>query len=305
LARGQDAARGRDAGREVAGSNVKQFITLCIATALGASSAWGQTPSTDTKAPDTKAVEAPETPAAEPAKPLEPGDVQKLLKQIDDRQKNNGDYKTVVYIERKERDKNDVVFEALVFRRDADDKLMILFTNPKSEKGKGYLRLDKNLWMYDPGTGKWERRTERERIGGTDSRRADFDQSNLAKEYETTYKGLEKLGKFEVHRLSLVAKKGVDVAYPKLELWVSAASGNVLKRQEFAASGKLMRTSYTPKWAKKFSESKGAEVWTPKEIRIYDEVEKGNSTLILLKEQDLGSLAANIFTKAWLESQSR
>ena len=34
----------------------------------------------------------------------------------------------------------------LVYRRDADDKLMILFTKPKGEAGKGYLRLDKNLW---------------------------------------------------------------------------------------------------------------------------------------------------------------
>ena len=46
---------------------------------------------------------------------------------------------------------------------------MILFTKPKASQGKGYLRLDKNLWFYDPSVGKWERRTERERIGGTDS----------------------------------------------------------------------------------------------------------------------------------------
>ncbi|MSP91407.1 MAG: outer membrane lipoprotein-sorting protein [Myxococcales bacterium] len=241
----------------------------------------------------------------EPARPWTPDEVKAAIKQIDDRQKNSGDYKTLVYIERKEKEKNDVVFEAVVYRRDIDEKLMILFLNPKSERGKGYLRLEKNMWMYDPATGKWERRTERERIGGTDSRRADFDQSNLANEYDTTYKGLEKLGKFEVHRLELLARKGVDVAYPQLSLWVSAASGNVLKRQEFAASGKLMRTSYTPKWAKKFSPSKGADVWTAKEIRIFDEVEKGNSTVILLKDQDLRSLTVNMFTKAWLETQSR
>ena len=35
-----------------------------------------------------------------------------------------------------------------------------------------------------PTVGKWERRTERERIAGTDSRRADFDESRLAEEYE-------------------------------------------------------------------------------------------------------------------------
>ncbi len=251
------------------------------------------------------AADAAEKPAEGAAKPWTDAEVKAAVKTLDERQRSSGDYKTNVYIERKEKSKNDVVLEATIFRRDADDKLMILFSNPKAEKGKGYLRIDKNLWMYDPSVGKWERRTERERIGGTDSRRADFDESRLADEYDAKYEGIEKLGKIETHKLILTAKKGIDVAYPKLALWLSAGSGNTLKRQEFAASGKLMRTSYTPKWAKKFSESKKAEVWTPREIRIFDEVEKGNSTIILMKEMDLRSLQANLFTKAWLESQSR
>ncbi|MSQ83430.1 MAG: outer membrane lipoprotein-sorting protein [Myxococcales bacterium] len=249
--------------------------------------------------------EAEEKPAEAPAKPLDAAGVKAVIKQIDDRQKNSGDYKTLVYIERKEKTKNDVVMEAVVYRRDADDKLMILFTQPKSERGKGYLRIERNLWMYDPGTGKWERRTERERIGGTDSRRADFDESRLAEEFDATYEGIETLGKISAHKLTLTVKKGVDVAYPKIMLWCNIVSGNVLKRQEFAASGKLMRTNLTPKWAKRYSESKKGDVWTPKTIYIYDEVEKGNSTVIVLKDMDLRPLQPNLFTKAWLESQSR
>ena len=38
---------------------------------------------------------------------------------------------------------------------------------------------------------------------------------------------------------------------------------------------------------------------------LFDEVEKGTSTTIVLRELDLRSLPANIFTKAWLESKSR
>lgn len=254
-------------------------------------------------ADEKESEEAPSAEATVP--PLTPEGVKAAIKTLDDRQRNSGDYKALVYIERKERNKNDVVMEAVVYRRDADDKLMILFMQPKAERGKGYLRIDKNLWSYDPSVGKWERRTEREKIGGTDSRRADFDESRLADEYDAAYGGVEKLGKFQAHKVTLTAKKGVDVAYPKQVLWISASSGNILKRQEFAASGKLMRTSFTPKWVKKWSESKKAEVWAPKEIRIFDEVEKGNSTIVLMKEMDLRSLQANLFTKAWLESQSR
>ncbi len=229
----------------------------------------------------------------------------KLLLELDDRQRNGSDYKALAYLEQKEKDKADVVREVMIFRRDTDDKLMMLFTKPKSEEGKGYLRLDKNLWSYDPGTGKWERATERERIGGTNSRRSDFDESRLAEEYEAKFVGDEKLGKFETVCLELTVKPGVDVAYPVVKLWVDKGNHNILKRQEFALSGRLMRTAYYPKWQKLFSESKKAEVWFPGEMRFFDEVEKSNSTLVLMKSIDLSTLDHNMFTKAWLESKSR
>ncbi|MBI3179151.1 MAG: outer membrane lipoprotein-sorting protein [Deltaproteobacteria bacterium] len=228
-----------------------------------------------------------------------------MLEVIDDRQRNSGDYKTLVFIEQKERDKSDLLYEAVVYRRDVTDSLVILFAKPKAEAGKGYLRLDKNLFLYDPTVGKWERRTERERIGGTNSQRSDFDESRLAEEYTPKYVGREKLGRYEVHHLELRAKAGVDVAYPVLHLWIDVASGNVLKQQELALSGRLIRTSYYPQWQRIYSESKKDHVYYPKEIRIYDEVEKGNQTLVVLREIDLKPLDANIFTKAWLERQSR
>src|SRR6266851_7439904 len=228
-----------------------------------------------------------------------------LLKALDDRQQNNGDYRALFYLEQKEKDKTDVVREGIVYRRSADQRLMILFGKPKSENGKGYLRVDKNLWSYDPNVGKWERRTERERIAGTDSRRADFDESRLAEEYEASDDGDDKLGAYTVHRLTLKVKPDVDVAFPIVKLWVDTATSNVLKRQEFALSGRLMRTLYYPRWQKQYSESKKGDFWYPPEIRIYDEVEKANSTIVLIKTVDLRPLETNIFTKAWFESKSR
>ena len=231
-------------------------------------------------------------------------DVLSILKTIDDRQSNNGDYKSVAYLEQKQKDKQDVAQEVVFYRRDIDDKLMILFTKPKSEAGKGYLRLDKSLFLYDPTTGKWERRTERERIGGTNSNRQDFDESRLADEYTGTLVGEETLGKLKVNHISLKAKEGTDVAFPMVELFVDSDS-NIRKREDKALSGKLLRTTYYPKWNKLYSESKKADIFFPAEIRIYDEVEKGTSTLIVIRDTDLKPLDANLFTKAWLESKSR
>jgi outer membrane lipoprotein-sorting protein len=228
-----------------------------------------------------------------------------ILKLVDDRQRNSGDWRSSAYIEQKEKGKVDVVYEALVFRRSQDQKFMIVFTKPKAQQGQGYLRVDKNLWFYDPAVGKWERRTERERIGGTNSRRSDFDESRLAEEYNPEDNGEEKLGAYTAQVMTLKGKPGLDLAFPVIKLWVDKDTKNVLKRQEFALSGRLLRTSYYPRWKKIFSESKKAEIYYPEEIRFFDEVEKANSTLILIKTVDLRPLEANIFTKAWLESKSR
>ncbi len=239
------------------------------------------------------------------AAPLDAAGVKRVIKVIDDRQRNSGDYKAMVFLERKEKDKNDLVYQLVVYRRDADDKLMMLFLKPKAEAGKGYLRIDKNLFMYDPATGKWDRRTERERIGGTDSRRADYDESRLAEDYKASFVAEGKLGRFKVWHLKLKAHKKADVAFPVMNLWVDQKTGNMLKSQEHAQSGKLMRSSYYPKWKKMYSESKKADIYFPKEIRIFDEVEKGNRSTIVIQKVDLNSLKANLFTKAWLESRSR
>ncbi|HEY6001261.1 MAG TPA: outer membrane lipoprotein-sorting protein [Anaeromyxobacter sp.] len=229
----------------------------------------------------------------------------RVVGEIDERQRNQGDWKALCYMEQKEKGKTDVVYELLVFRRDQDDKQMFLFTKPKAEAGKGYLRIEKNLWLYDPAVGRWERRTERERIGGTNTRRGDLDESKIREEYDAKWEADEKLGVYDVHKILLTVKPGVDVAYPVVRMWVDRSTTNVLKRQDLALSGRLMRTVYQPRWKKIFSPSKKADVWYPEEIRIFDEIEKGNSTLILIKEIDLRALEANLFTKAWLESRSR
>ncbi|HVZ86262.1 MAG TPA: outer membrane lipoprotein-sorting protein [Polyangia bacterium] len=228
-----------------------------------------------------------------------------LLKQVDERQNSNGDWRSTAYLEQKEKDKVDTVYETEFYRRSEDQKFMIIFTKPKSSAGQGYLRIDKNLWFYDPSVGKWERRTERERIGGTNSRRSDFDESRLAEEYDPSDLGEEKLGVYTAQKLELKGKAGQDLAFPVIKIWIDKDSKNVLKRQEFALSGRLLRTAYYPKWKKIYSPSKKGDVWYPQEIRFYDEVEKANQTLLLIQTVDPNPLPQNLFTKAWLESKSR
>lgn len=235
---------------------------------------------------------------------LGPGEVQALLVEIDERQSAPGDYKALALIEQKRGGEADAVYQSAIYRRDENQQFMILFLKPRSEAGKGYLRLDQNMFMYDPTVGKWERRTERERLMGTDTRRADLDEWRLSVEYTGRYLAREKLGRFDVHHLELIAKEGARVPYPKLHIWVDVETKNVLKRQDFALSGRLMRTAYYPKW-KQLMSPEGSSVHYPEEMRIFDEVEKGNRTTVVITQLDLRALDPNIFTKAWLESRSR
>jgi hypothetical protein len=228
-----------------------------------------------------------------------------VLRSVDERQRSTGDWRSVVFIQQKERGKVDVVYETLTMRRSADQKFLILFTKPKAAEGQGYLRIDSNLWFYDAPVGRWERRTERERIGGTDSRRTDFDESRLAEEYEPTDGGQQRLGVRATRVIHLTARAGLDLAFPVVDIWIDEQTGNILKRQEFALSGRLLRTTYYPTWKKIYSPSKKADVWYAQEIRFFDELEKENSTLVIVKSVDPSPLGANIFTKAWLESRSR
>ena len=167
------------------------------------------------------------------------------------------------------------------------------------------MRIDKNLFLYDPSVGKWERRTERERLANTETRRQDLDASHLSRDFSATYNGLEKLGKVDAHKIDLKVKSGVETPYPAVRIWASAADGNLMKQQDFAESGKLMRTIYYPAWGKVFDKKKNGEVYYPTEIRIFDEVEKGNSSIVRITKVFLEALDPNIFTKAWIESQSR
>jgi hypothetical protein len=72
--------------------------------------------------------------------------VLKVLKTVDNRQRNNGDYTAQVIIDQREKDKNDLVYDATVYRRDKRDRLMILMSRA----------WPKNLWAPTPGMPSWD-----------------------------------------------------------------------------------------------------------------------------------------------------
>ncbi|MFM8436756.1 MAG: hypothetical protein ACKOBP_15745 [Planctomycetia bacterium] len=73
----------------------------------------------------------PAVPAAWAAPAVD--EMRKMLKVVDDRQMNSGDYKALFYIQQKSAGKADLIYQGVVYRRDEADKLVILFLKPQSE----------------------------------------------------------------------------------------------------------------------------------------------------------------------------
>ena len=236
--------------------------------------------------------------------PADP-EVLSILRTLDEHSNNYKDYRSDVYIETKEKGKLTLVYEASIFRRKEDHRLMLLFTKPKTSQGVGYLKVDHNLWYYDPSVGKWEHVSDRERIGKTNSRRSDYDESRLAVDYDVVDGGEAKLGARDTRVIKLRAKPDLDLEFPVIKVWIDKKNNTLVKREDYSLSGRLYRTAYFTKWATLRDEGRNKTLWYAKEVRIYDEIEKDNQLLIVSKDLDIHDLPANIFTKAWLEGKSR
>ena len=230
-------------------------------------------------------------------------EVTAMVKRMDELSRFETDFNAEIYLQQKHREKGDLLYKMAVYRQDKSNHLTMLFLKPKTDAGKGYLMLDKNLFLYAPNTGDWTRVSE-DRISGTDTNLADFDDWNLSEEYTAEFVGLEKLGKFPVYHLALTARPGIQVKAQRIGLWIEPSNSFALKVQEYAQSGRLLRTTYRTKWRKLEDETQAAR-FIPMETRIYDEVEKGNQTIMVIDKIALKKLSKEIFTKAWLESKSR
>ena len=241
--------------------------------------------------------------AASADKPMSDEQVTVLMKQLDEKTRFEGDYKAVAIAHTKNREKGESVQKMAIYRRDADKRLMILFLQPKSDAGKGYLMIDKNFFSYEPSTGGWTRVSD-DRVGGSALNRANFDGFNFSERYKGEFVAHEKLGKYDVARLKLTALDSADSDEDIIELWIETENNNVLKQQDFALSGRLLRTTYRTNY-KKFSDGKGNSQFVPMKSIVKDEVEVGNQTTMVIEQIDTQALASNIFTKAWLESKSR
>jgi len=219
-----------------------------------------------------------------------------ILKAVDDMGDfGKQDYSSVYTIVSEKPGENPSTTQIRLFRRDAQDQFLILIQKPEKQKGQGYLKIDDNVWFYDPESGNFSHSTIKENIQNTKAKNSDMKRYTLAEDYDVTSSAEGKLGAFDVWILDLKAKNN-EVSYQRIRLTIRKDKPLPLKEEDFSVSNKLMRTMlYLPTYINVGSKT------IPAKIKIVDELNKGEQSLMTISDVVVGKLPDSTFTKAFLE----
>jgi len=217
-----------------------------------------------------------------------------VLAKIDEQTNFKGDASAKVTIQSKKPGENDNIMQAQYFRRDKDNKFMILILKPEVNKGQGYLKIDDNIIFYDPESRKFSKLTGSGNFQDSNAKNSDFQASSLAEDYDIVEAGKEKLQAKDTYVLTLKAKKN-DVTYPKQKIWIEISTNLLLKSEDYSLSDRLMRTSLYGKYVS----IDGRFLAT--RMRFEDNLKKGEVTDLILENPSMAKLPDTVFTQAYLE----
>lgn len=226
-------------------------------------------------------------------------DFTELLRAIDrSRSFDATDFAAVFTMVSEKPDEENSVLKAQMFRRDAEDKFVIVFLEPDVQRGQGYLQVDDNLWFYDPDSRKFSHSSMRENLQDSEARNGDLNESSLAEDYVVESAAEGRLGRYDVYVLELSARHN-EVAFPRQKLWVRRDNELVLKAQNFSLSGRLMRSDYFPKYVRV------EDRFLPSQMLFVDELKEGERTQVTMANTSLAQLPDSVFSKSYLERVNR
>lgn len=224
-------------------------------------------------------------------------DYKAILKAMDDlSDMGKKDYSAVVDLVSQKPGENPSTTQVKIFRRDEHDQIVILFLKPDAKKGEGVLKIDDNVWLYDPETGNYSHSTMKDNVNDTDAKNSDFKKYSYADDYDVEKAEAGKLGAFQTWVISLVAKNN-EVSYERIRLTVRQDKPLPLKEEDFSVNDKPMRTVYyLPTYIQ------AGDKLIPAKIKYVDEINKGDQTVETLSDVYVGKLDDKYFQKTFLES---
>ena len=195
-------------------------------------------------------------------------------------------YRKLINIEPDGKKKEYVLFTVKKGR----DKIVALFLDPPSEKGRATLRLGDNMWLYIPNVGKPIRITSLQSVTGSIFNNADILRVDYTAEYNVEAADEQP----DAIVLSLKAKTG-EVAYDRLKMWVDKQQLLPVTIECYAASGLLIKTLHF-KDVKDF----GNGIKRPATLETDSPLHKGYKSVMLWSGLKKASFPDEIFTLNYL-----
>lgn len=173
------------------------------------------------------------------------------------------------------------------------------YLSPASEKGTKMLKLEKQLWLYSPGTDRTIQLSGhmlRQSVMGSDLSYEDMmDDRKLSEMYDAQVVGEEMIGDRKTILLELTARLA-DVAYHSQRIWVDAERFVPLKQELFAKGGKLLKSIGMTDVILVQNR------WFPMTMTYKDILKQGEGTVFKLSNIEFDkSIPEYIFTKAALK----
>ncbi len=147
-------------------------------------------------------------------------------------------YKKLINIEPDGEKKEFLIFQA---KKDKD-KMISLFLEPDSEKGRATLRLGENMWLYIPNVGRPIRITSMQSVVGGVFNNADIMRLDFSTEYSVV-KQEEK----DTHLLLELKAKNDTVSYDKLLMQVDKKTLSPMQIECYTSTKMLIKTLYYKK----------------------------------------------------------
>jgi hypothetical protein len=130
-----------------------------------------------------------------------------------------------------------------IFRRDKDDAFLTVMLEPESRKGQGMLRVDNNMWRYDPTSRKFTHTTLKDTYLNSTVTNNDFRRWQRSIDYSVAKISTGTLGNYKVIIGELKANND-EVPFPYIKMYIETDRKIVLKIEEYSLSMKLLRTAY-------------------------------------------------------------
>lgn len=195
-------------------------------------------------------------------------------------------YRKLINIEPDGKKKEFVLYSV----KKGSNKMVALFLDPASEKGRATLRLDDNMWLYIPNVGKPLRITSLQSVvGGV------FNNSDLLRlDYSLEYDATEISEEDDSYLLTLKARTS-SVAYDSLKMIVDKKTLLPTTIECFAASGMLIKTLRYSK-----IQDFGDGMVRPAQLETDSPLYKGYTSVMLWAKLTKKELDDEVFTLNYL-----